>query len=119
MKESHELGKTGEDLAIQHLLSKGYSILSKNYVFQKAEIDIIAEINNTIIVVEVKTRSYNTILEPFEAVNHKKQKLMMKAIDNYIQENNINKEVRFDIISIVKSSFLTEIEHIEDAFGII
>lgn len=119
MKESHELGKIGEDLAIQLLLNKGYSILTKNYVFQKAEVDVIAENETQLVVVEVKTRSYNTILEPFEAVNTKKQKLMMKAIDNYVQENNINKEVRFDIISIVKTSYSTEIEHLEDAFGII
>lgn len=119
MNEFHELGKIGEDLAIQHLLNKGYTILTKNYVFQKAEVDVIAENETQLVVVEVKTRSYNTILEPFEAVNYKKQKLMMKAIDNYVQENNISKEVRFDIISIIKSSISTDIEHIEDAFGII
>jgi transcription-repair coupling factor (superfamily II helicase) len=57
MAEHNELGKLGEELAAEYLQKKGYVILATNWVFQKAEIDILAQKENTLAVVEVKTRS--------------------------------------------------------------
>ena len=59
MAQHNELGKIGEKLAADYLLSKGYEIVCKNYFYQKAEIDIIAKHNNMMICVEVKTRKSN------------------------------------------------------------
>jgi putative endonuclease len=118
MSDSYNFGKIAEQEAVIYLLNKGYTILAKNYFFQKAEIDIIAEIANQICIIEVKARSYNAIQEPFEAVNSKKIKLLLKAADYYIRENNIDLEVRFDIISIIKNNKNIQIEHIENAFDI-
>ena len=57
MAEHNELGKLGEELAVDFLQKNGYEILETNWVFQKAEIDIIAQKDNILVAVEVKTRS--------------------------------------------------------------
>ncbi|PCJ88196.1 MAG: hypothetical protein COA57_03460 [Flavobacteriales bacterium] len=78
--------------------------------------DIIAENDNRIIFVEVKTRSTTFFGEPLEFVTKKKQNHIIKAANEYIFENNIQIEARFDIISIVVEKKINRIEHIEDAF---
>ena len=116
MAEHNELGKKGEQLAVDFLLDKGYVIVEKNYRFQKAEIDIIAQKETVLAVVEVKTRSTNYFGNPEEFVNPKKIKLLTMAIDDYVIKNDLDVEVRFDIIAIIKQKNEFIIEHIEDAF---
>jgi len=116
MADHNELGKKGEQLAIGFLLEKGYVIVEKNYHYRKAEIDIIAKKENTLVVVEVKTRSTNYFGNPEEFVNPKKIKLLTMAIDDYVIKNDLDVEVRFDIIAIVKKHDKFTIEHLEDAF---
>ncbi|TYP99571.1 putative endonuclease [Tenacibaculum adriaticum] len=116
MAQHNELGKKGEELAIEYLQKKGYTIVEKNYRFQKAEIDVIAKKDNVLAVVEVKTRSTTFFGNPEEFVNQKKIKLLTSAIDNYVFENNLDVEVRFDIIAIIKKQTRFSIEHLEDAF---
>ena len=67
MAESHNLGKKGEDLAVEHLWGKGYKILNRNWKSGKHEIDIIAENKDFIVFVEVKTRSENFLMSPASA----------------------------------------------------
>ncbi|WP_027378644.1 YraN family protein [Chryseobacterium daeguense] len=117
MAEHNDLGKKAEDLAAEFLQKSGYKILSRNFRFQKAEIDIIAEKDNFIIVIEVKARSTDAFLLPQEAVNKRKIKLIITAANHYLEEFNKNQEVRFDIISVLpdeKGNLI--IEHIVDAF---
>jgi len=116
MAQHNELGKEGEQLAIAFLQEEGYKILEKNYRFKKAEIDIIAQKADVLAVVEVKTRSTNYFGNPEEFVNHKKIKLLTTAIDDYVVKNDLDVEVRFDIIAIVKQQTKFTIEHLEDAF---
>jgi putative endonuclease len=111
-----ELGQYGEVLAQEYLKKKDFLILQTNYRFIKSEIDIVCEYDDKLIVVEVKTRQTAEIGEPWRAVTRSKQKQIIKVANRYIQEFNVHKETRFDIISIVHNSFRTEIEHIEDAF---
>ncbi len=117
MAEHNDLGKKAEELAAGFLLKNGYKILARNFRYQKAEIDIIAEKDNLIIICEVKARSTDVFNLPQESVNKKKIKLLVSAADYYLKEFNVTKEVRFDIISILpdkKEDLL--IEHIQDAF---
>lgn len=111
-----ELGIWGEEYAVNHLQKRGFTILDRNYRFQKNEIDIIAAFNQELIIVEVKTRQTAEIGEPWRAVTRSKQKQIIKVADYYVQSNQIDKEVRFDIVSIVHNSYRTELEHIEGAF---
>ena len=116
MAEHNELGKEGELLAVDYLLKNEYEILKKNYRFLKAEVDIIAKKNDLIIGVEVKTRSSGFFGDPQEFITDKKIKLLVLAMDNYIIENDLNTEVRFDIIAILKQKSVFKIEHFKDAF---
>lgn len=116
MAQHNELGKKGEQLAIDYLLEKGYTIVEKNYRFQKAEIDVIAQKENVLAVVEVKTRSSDYFGNPQDFVNPKKIKLLVSAIDNYVTEKDLDVEIRFDIIAIVKQKSAFKIEHLKDAF---
>lgn len=116
MAAHNELGKKGEQLAINFLIKNEYKILEKNYRYLKAEVDIIAQKKNILVVVEVKTRSTNYFGDPQDAVNPKKIKHLVSAIDYYIIDKDLDVEVRFDIIAIIHQNNKTKIEHLEDAF---
>ena len=117
MADHNELGKKGETIAADFLRKKGFRILELNWRHRKAEVDIIARLNDLIVVVEVKTRSGNYFGEPEAAVNRMKQKNLMYAADAFIRMKNLSCEVRFDIISIVFSADQSSVLHIEDAFS--
>ena len=116
MGEKHVLGKKGETIAKDYLLEKGYSVVEKNWRYLKAEIDLIAQKDNVIVFLEVKTRSSNKYGDPESFVSDKQQKMIINAANEYIIKNNIEREARFDIISIIISNNTEEIRHIEDAF---
>ncbi len=116
MAKHYDLGITGEKIAMDFLVKKNYKIIEKNYRFQKAEIDIIAQKEDVLVCVEVKTRSSDYFGDPQDAVDKKKIKLLVKAMDYYVISKDLDVEVRFDIIAIIKNNHETTIEHIEDAF---
>lgn len=117
MARHNELGILGEKIAREYLQGKGYKIMDYNWRFLKDELDIIAEHDDTLVVIEVKTRSSWQYGEPHEAVTPKKQKFIVRAADAYVLEKEIDKEVRFDVISIVMAgNDVSELTHIEDAF---
>ena len=116
MSKHSELGKKGEKIAEEYLLKKEYKILHKNWQDRHKELDIVAEKDNFLIVVEVKSRTQDYFELPSDAVTRKKQRLIIKATNTYIEKYNIDLEVRFDIISILFSNKSYKIEHIEDAF---
>jgi putative endonuclease len=116
MADHNELGKLGEELAIAFLEKNGYKILETNWVFQKAEIDIIAKKNDVLAVVEVKTRSSIDFGLPQDFVKPKKIQLLVKAVNEYVISNDLDLTVRFDIIAISKEGKDFNIDHIEDAF---
>ncbi len=116
MAQHNELGKKGEQLAVDLLLKKGYDIVERNYRFDKAEVDIIAKIEDTLAIVEVKTRSTIDFGNPQDFVKPKQIQRLVKAVDEYVNVNGLDVEVRFDIIAIVKNGKDFEIEHLEDAF---
>lgn len=120
MSAHQQLGNLGESIACTHLLKNGYRILEQNWRYDRAEIDIIAEVSDFLIVVEVKTRTTDFFGLPSSFVTDRKQELLIKAAEAYILEKDIDKEVRFDIIGIVldpKLPHQTRIQHITDAFS--
>jgi len=116
MAEHNRLGEKGEQFAVTFLIKKNYKILERNYRFEKAEVDIIALKNNTLVIVEVKTRSSTEFGNPQDFVKPKQIKNLVKAVNEYVKENNLDVEVRFDIIALVNKNESFEIEHLEDAF---
>jgi putative endonuclease len=116
MAEHIELGKLGEEIAVNHLRKKGYTILEQNWRSGKNEIDIIARDRKFIVVVEVKTRHSNFFAEPESNVTREKQRNLVRAAHAYIRYKRLNNEVRFDVIAILIGLEGEEINHIEDAF---
>jgi len=116
MAQHNELGKKGEDLAVEHLLKNGYAIVERNWRFQKAEIDIIAQKGNTLAIVEVKTRSSDYFGNPQDFITPKKIKLLVTAVDAYVAQRDLDVEVRFDVIAIINQKNTFEIAHLTDAF---
>ncbi len=117
MAEHNELGELGEQIAVDLLVKKGYKIIERNWRYLKAEIDIIAQKEpETLVIVEVKTRSNSFIGNPEEFVTPKKIKLLVKAANEYVVSRKLDVEVRFDIIAIVSNSRYQNIDHLENAF---
>lgn len=116
MADHNDLGKTGEELAVQYLTDKGYTILERNWRNRHKEIDIIAKDGDELVIVEVKTRQNSNFGQPDLAVNKQKQRLLIYAANAYIFRNNLDINTRFDIISIVFDNGKPVIDHIEDAF---
>lgn len=113
----NDIGRDGELEAIKFLLQNGYEILDQNWVAGKAEVDIIAYKLNTIIFIEVKTRSSLAFGKPEEFVSTEKQRLLTNAAQTYIEVMEFEGEIRFDIISVILTKEKRfNINHIEDAF---
>jgi putative endonuclease len=110
-------GRLGEAAAVEFLRASGYTVRDINWRTDKAEVDIIAEKNNLLVFVEVKTRSSDLFGSPAEAVGLKKQRLLIAAAEAYLEEKGLDREVRFDILSITHDNPAPRIEHIEDAFS--
>lgn len=117
MANHNDFGKIAEDLAADYLQKNGYKILSRNFRFQKAEIDIITEKDDLIVIVEVKARSTDAFMLPQEAVTKTKIRSIVSAANHYLEEFNRQNEVRFDIISVLPDEQKElMIDHIIDAF---
>ena len=116
MAKHYELGIKGEQLAVDFLIKNNYEIIERNYRFEKAEVDIIAKKDDTLAIVEVKTRSTTDFGNPEDFVKPKQIKNLVKAVDEYVTVNNLNLDVRFDVIAIVKKEKQYGIEHLENAF---
>lgn len=116
MATHNELGAYGEQLAANYLRKHNYSILERNYRHQRAEIDIIAQKDDQLIIVEVKTRNSDFFGDPQDFVTSSKIKLLVKAADEFIISNDLDLEVRFDIIAVLKNKEVERLEHFENAF---
>lgn len=112
-----ELGKAGEEMAVQFLVEKGYKIIEQNYRFGHGEIDIIAEDKGILVFVEVKTRNTLEFGRPEEAVSRSKLKRIKKIAEGYLYEKEIDDKVcRLDVIAILQMKGIKEINHIENAY---
>ncbi len=112
-----DIGKYGEQLAKEFLMKNKFKILECNFHYSKmAEIDIIAEKNNILHFVEVKTRSSNFFGTPLEAIDKRKLSSIFSAANFYIQQHK-NKYDKFQIDAIgivLKKDNLPEIKFLEN-----
>lgn len=116
MAQHNELGKKGERAAADFLKSKGYKVLALNWRKHRHEIDIVAENDEFIVFVEVKTRTSREWGNPEDFIGATKIRRIVNAADLYLKFYDIDKPARFDIISAVWDGVIFEIEHIDDAF---
>ncbi|WP_455498719.1 YraN family protein [Coprobacter sp.] len=116
MAKHNQIGKSGEEYAMEYLIARGYVIRDINWKNGKLELDIVAYKDRTLIIVEVKTRSSEQFEHPEDAVDNRKIRHIIDATDAYIQKYDLPFEVRFDIISVIRKENEYKIEHIPDAF---
>ena len=119
-----DFGKIGEKIAEKYLKDKGYKILARNFVFrlpgnpQKGELDIVAQKEDVISFVEVKTLRNASQISPEEKVNLSKQRKLRLAAESWLMKNKIplNSKWQIDIVAIEKNYKGTKISHFENAF---
>ena len=117
MKTEKQLqGIAGEEMATNLLLQKGYRILERNWRCGHLEVDIIAETDDCLVIVEVKTRKSTAFGNPEIFVDRQKQRHLIRAAMYYAKFKCVTKEIRFDIISVINTPELKEVNHIENAF---
>ena len=127
--EKQLLGRMGEDIAADHLEKNGYKIVARNLHLSKNELDIIAEDDEYIVFVEVKTRSClypesGDFGIPSRAVDSKKRGNTVKAARDYLYSYYGGKQPRIDVIEVYllesQSEFKTptvlKVNHIRNAF---
>lgn len=117
MRSTCEIGKIGEDIAYEYLLTNSYKVITRNWRTTAEEIDIIAQKDEFLVVIEVKTRTSKKYGNPEEAVNYSKQKRLVEAADKYIRKFDIRFETRFDIISVLILKHEYFLNHITNAFS--
>lgn len=114
----HETGRTGEEMALEYLLQRGYKLLERNWRCRYKEVDLIMENIDGIHVVEVRTRKEPTAVEPEQTVDRRKQHNLEAAANSYLRSRKTTAPVHFDIVSIVLdgSGKVLRLNHIQDAF---
>lgn len=116
MYKRHEIGKQGEELAVQYLIDNGYKIIQRNYECNQGEIDIISKYKKEIVFIEVKSRTNEIYGKPKDAVNIKKKQHIYNSAEYYIYSKHLeNNPVRIDVIEIYKKNNIFKINHIKQA----
>lgn len=117
-RDALEFGKMGEQMTARYLTDKGYIILEHNYRRGHLEIDLIALDGDELVIVEVKSRAYDNILQPEAAVDHKKRQALIRLANEYVKSHNRKENVRFDIITVVSKEGGAEIKHLKNAYNV-
>ncbi len=114
--ENKKFGNVGEQIAVDYLKSNNYMILKKNFRFGKVgELDIVAQDDDFLVFIEVKTRSNDNYGSGLDAINSRKQKQLVNVAKGYLTVNKIQDvPCRFDAIIINFKNSDYEIEHHKD-----
>ena len=117
MAEKNETGKKGEEVACSYLEICGFSILHTNWRYRRFELDIVASDGRELVIVEVKTRSKDCLIDPEKSIDHFKIRRIATAADVYIRKYGIDLPVRFDVLCLIKDKYAYTVDkHFEDAF---
>ena len=116
MAQHNEFGMISEDRAAAYLMARGYTIRDRNWRVGHKELDIVAQKNGTLIIIEVKARKSDRYGDAVDAVTDEKIHKLIQAANAYVHYHRIDLPVRFDIIAITGEPGDQTIEHIEDAF---
>ncbi len=116
MVSNREIGEIAEGLAKDYLIKKGYKILAQNWYHGHLELDIVAQDDDELVIVEVKSRNGLRYEHPSEAVTNSKIKRIVEAADAYLIEHELDVDTRFDIVTVIFIDNNFELEHFKDAF---
>ncbi len=116
MAIQQEIGDKGEELAAKYLQTIGFRILANNFRVGKSEIDLVCQDDQTLVFIEVKTRTNIRFGTPESFVNEAKAAKVIEGAEVYIETNNWNGPIRFDIVAVLLVNGTVEIKHFKDAF---
>ncbi|MEG2882336.1 MAG: YraN family protein [Christensenella sp.] len=117
MIDKQMIGKVGENAVCRYILDKGMKLLARNYRAQKGEIDLIAQDKDTLVFIEVKTRSNANYGTAADAVGYKKQQMIIKTAQCFIAERSLyDSNVRFDVAEVALNKKQSSVHYIMDAF---
>ncbi|MGC9345018.1 MAG: YraN family protein [Bacteroidales bacterium] len=116
MAEHNETGKKAEKIAIAYLRGNGYTIKDTNWRYYKKEIDIVAEKDGKLIIVEVKSRYERYFGDVSELITRKKMKNLVDAAEAYVIKKDLMMEVQFDYFVVIFGSYGEKTHHIQEAF---
>ncbi len=120
MKIVNALGKKGEDIACELLKKKGYTLIERNFRRSYAEIDIVVTRNNTLVFVEVKTRTSSRFGSPLESITYWKLKPLIKTARYYsLVHPKLPQLLRIDAVAVVidQNGNTVSTEHVENITG--
>ena len=118
MGQTQEIGNKGESLVAEYVKKKGFIISARNYHSKYGEIDIIAENNDMVLFIEVKTRSERSLVRPYEYVDKLKQRKLFITADIYLRNNAYGLQPRFDVAEVfVGENGDMRLHYFENAFG--
>lgn len=116
-REKIELGKKGETIAADFLKNEGYRIIKRNYMIGHSDIDILAERDEYLVFVEVRTKSDGNKGMPEETLTKKKLRRMKNTAELYIAFNYYQGLARLDAVCIILDNF-DSIKHLEHYEGV-
>lgn len=113
-----ELGRFGEDLAVDYLRGAGLVVLSRNWRCRHGEIDVVATDSHRLVICEVKTRSGTGYGEPAESVTRQKAARIRRATQSWLGSHRVRWcEIRFDVIAVLAPpGGRVTVQHYESAF---
>jgi putative endonuclease len=118
MDQRKQTGQRGEDLAATYLRDKGYKILERNWRCPGGELDLVVEVDETLIFVEVRTRRGGRFGLAEESITPAKQARLVELAQMYLQEKATSGHAwRIDVLAIQLGPGLPQIKHIENAVG--
>lgn len=121
-KNRQELGKRGEELALEYLLQRGMKLLARNWRCGHKELDLVMEDEEFIRIVEVRTREYPSQIDPFESITSPKRRKIIAAAKGFLAQEggrgklSGRKEVVFDVVSVLCNGEFFEVKYIGEAF---
>ena len=114
---ARQIGDIGEQAVCDYLTSGGWRIATRNFTVRGGEIDIIAEKDDIIAFVEVKSRDENAMDSGFLAVTKTKRTRIIKTAQHYLYKHECDLQPRFDVAAVkIINSQVNSIDYIENAF---
>lgn len=110
MNTRSELGRWGEEQAVDYLQQQGYTILARNWRYGHKEIDIICMKEELVVIVEVKTRAKQEE-NPAALLDIFKRRNLRRAAAAYLRMHGLEKELRFDLVLVAGK----KVQHIREA----
>jgi len=116
-----QLGRAGEQLALEHLQRLGYREVTRNYRTRYGEIDLIVCDETRLVFVEVKARRVGGLVAGVQSVSPRKQRQVRSMAAAWLVEATDrprSRELRFDVIGVMvdRAGMLVRLDHVEAAF---